>query len=214
MEIMVPGLYASAPEPLGFGPSLEIRGFLLERAQGNLLLYRSAGLRDAANQITDLGGIERQYLNHWHEASAECDWVSETFQAPLYCHAADAQQVTKRCRVDQTFSDRLLVDGDFEIIPTPGHTPGATCFLWDSGKHRCLFTGDTINFPAGEWIAEVLDSSDRDPYLASLELIRGLDFDVIVPSVSAAGQPFYDLIDHEQAQRRIDAIIQSVCAGT
>jgi hypothetical protein len=32
---------------------------------------------------------------------------------------------------------------------------------------------------------------------SSLELMRGLDFDVIVPSVSAAGQPFYDLVDRE-----------------
>jgi glyoxylase-like metal-dependent hydrolase (beta-lactamase superfamily II) len=96
------------------------------------------------------------------------------------------------------------------VIPTPGHTPGATCFLWDSGEHRCVFSGDTINFPGGEWIAEVLDSSDRDRYLESLELMRGLDFDVIVPSVSAAGQPFYDLVDREQAQDRIDAIIQTV----
>ena len=73
------------------------------------------------------------------------------------------------------------------------------------------FSGDTINFPGGEWIAEVLDSSDRDRYLRSLELMRGLDFDVIVPSVSAAGQPFYDLVDREQAQDRIDALIQPVC---
>ena len=94
--------------------------------------------------------------------------------------------------------------------PTPAHTPGATCFLWDSGEHRCLFSGDTINFPGGEWIAEVLDSSDRHRYLESLESMRGLDFDVIVPSVSAAGQPFYDLVDREQAQDRIDAIMQTV----
>jgi hypothetical protein len=33
MELVVPGLYASAPEPLGFGPSLVIRAFLLARAQ-------------------------------------------------------------------------------------------------------------------------------------------------------------------------------------
>jgi glyoxylase-like metal-dependent hydrolase (beta-lactamase superfamily II) len=136
--------------------------------------------------------------------------VSATFQAPLHCHAADAEHVAERCHVDHTFSARQVLDGDFEVIPTPGHTPGATCFLWDTGEHRYLFSGDTINFPGGEWIAEVLDSSDRDRYLESLELMRGLDFDVIVPSVSAAGQPFYDLVDREQAQDRIDAIIQTV----
>jgi hypothetical protein len=31
METIIPRLYASTPEPLGFGPSLEIRAFLLQR---------------------------------------------------------------------------------------------------------------------------------------------------------------------------------------
>jgi hypothetical protein len=39
METVIPGLYASAPEPLPFAPSLDIRAFLLRREQGNLLVY-------------------------------------------------------------------------------------------------------------------------------------------------------------------------------
>jgi hypothetical protein len=39
MENVIPGLYTSTPEPLGFGPSLEIRAFLLQRERGNLLVY-------------------------------------------------------------------------------------------------------------------------------------------------------------------------------
>ncbi len=34
METAIPGLYASAPEPLPCAPSLEIRAFLLRRDQG------------------------------------------------------------------------------------------------------------------------------------------------------------------------------------
>jgi hypothetical protein len=64
IELLVPDLYASAPEPLGFGPSLEIRAFLLAHAHGNLLLYQSAALRDATSQIGELGELARQYLNH------------------------------------------------------------------------------------------------------------------------------------------------------
>ncbi len=44
MDNVIPGLYASTPEPLGFGPSLEIRAFLLQRERGNLLVYRSGML--------------------------------------------------------------------------------------------------------------------------------------------------------------------------
>ena len=42
METIVPRLHASVPEPLGFGPSLEIRAFLLQRERGNLLIYRAS----------------------------------------------------------------------------------------------------------------------------------------------------------------------------
>ena len=48
------------------------------------------------------------------------------------------------------------------MIPIPGHTPGATAYLWDSGERRYLFTGDSLYLSDGEWMAAVLDSSDRD----------------------------------------------------
>src|SRR3712207_5584112 len=83
MENVIPGLYASTPEPLGFGPSLEIRAFLLQRERGNLLVYRSEMLERDAEEIDALGGISRQYLNHRHEASPACDWVATTYGAPL-----------------------------------------------------------------------------------------------------------------------------------
>jgi hypothetical protein len=41
------------------------------------------------------------------------------------------------CNVDETFSGRHRLDDDFEVIPTPGHTSGATADLWDTGEHRC-----------------------------------------------------------------------------
>jgi hypothetical protein len=154
MESIIPRLYASAPEPLGFGPSLEIRAFLLQSKRGNLLIYRAATLEQ---DVADLGGIARQYLNHHHEASPACDWVASTFHAPLHVHEADARAVSEVCNVDETFSERHKLDEDFEIIPIPGHTSGATAFLWDTGQHRALFTGDTVFFIRGRWRAAVLD---------------------------------------------------------
>jgi hypothetical protein len=146
METVIFKLHASAPEPLGFGPSLEIRAFLLRREQGNLLIYRAATLEQDVETVNDLGGVSRQYLNHHHEASPACDWVAKTFGAPLHVHKADAQAASKVCDVDETFSERHRLDEDLEVIPIPGHTSGATAFLWDTGQHRALFTGDTISF--------------------------------------------------------------------
>src|SRR5215216_3498948 len=60
MYNVIPDLYASTPEPLGFGPSLEIRVFLLQREQGNLLIYKAATLEQDVEEINALGGISRQ----------------------------------------------------------------------------------------------------------------------------------------------------------
>ena len=213
LDTVVPGLHGSAPERLPFGSSLDIRAYLLEREAGNLLLYRSDTLRREEAAIRERGGIARQYLNHRHEAAAVCDWVAETFDAPLFVHADEAPAVSKTCHVRATFSRRHQLDDDFEAIPVPGHTSGATAYLWQTGSHRVLFTGDTIYFSRGRWVAAVLDSSDRERYLESLELIRGLDFDVIVPSIATAGDTPYAFVEPGEAERRIGEIIERVRGG-
>lgn len=117
MNTVIPGLHASAPESLPFGPSLDIRAFLLQREPGNLLIYRARHARARGGRDHELGGISRQYLNHRHEAAPACDWVAATFGAPLHCHAAEAPAVSASCHVEHTFSERNRLDHDFEVIP-------------------------------------------------------------------------------------------------
>jgi glyoxylase-like metal-dependent hydrolase (beta-lactamase superfamily II) len=214
MENVIPGLYASAPEPLGFGPSLEIRAYLLQREGGNLLIYRSASLEEDAEEVEGLGGISRQYLNHHHEASPACDWVAETFGAPLHVHEDDASAASEICEVSETFYERHKLGDDFEVVPIPGHTAGATAFLWDAGEHRVLFTGDTLSFGRCGWRAAVLDGvSDRRRYIESLELIRSLDFDLVVPGISSAGQPYYEFVGKTEAEQHLGEVLERVRRG-
>jgi hypothetical protein len=205
----IAGLYASAPESLPFAPRLDIRAFLLRRDRGNVVIYSTHGLGATASAIEGLGGISRHYLNHRHEALFASDWVG----APLFVHERERRSVVETYHVRATFSKRHTLDDDFEVIPTPGHTSGATAYLWDSGEHRLLFTGDTIYLDEGEWVAAVLPSSDRSLYVDSLELIRELDFDVLVPWAATAGKPFYAATDRADAPRRIDAILERVRRG-
>ena len=200
--VHIQGLQASAPQRLPFAPSLEIRAFVLERERGNVLVY-------STDTLDDPEGVSRWYLNHGHEAM----FVSGAVTAPLFVHERDRRPVEGKAHVRATFSRRHTLDDDFEVIPTPGHTPGATAYLWDSGEHRFLFTGDTIFLRDGEWVAAVLDSSDRAAYLESLELIRELDFDVLVPWAVSAGELPYAVTSRADARRRIDAIVDRVRAG-
>ena len=201
MESAVEGLRASPPEALPFAPELDIRAFVLERDQGNILIYSTTGV-----QADD---VSRQYLNHRHEASFASDGV----EAPLFVHERERESVERAYHVRGTFSKRHTLDDDFEVIPTPGHTPGATAYLWDSGRHRFLFTGDTIFLTRGEWHAAVLGSSDRDSYIESLELIRGLEFDVLVPWAATGGDDYYAVTSSTDTERRIDAILERIRNG-
>ena len=202
-------LYASSSAPLPFDRSLHIRAFLLVRERGNLLIYSAPTLDADAPAIEALGGVSRQYLGHRHEAAFASVWRP----APVFVHERERDAVSKNLRVRGSFSRRHLLDQDFEVIPTPGHTAGATSFLWDTAEHRLLFTADTIHLRDGEWHAAVLGDSDRGRYLESLDLIRGLDFDVLVPWAASAGQPCCAHTTASETRRRIDALIDRVWRG-
>jgi glyoxylase-like metal-dependent hydrolase (beta-lactamase superfamily II) len=190
-------IVASEPHPLSFAPNLEVRAFVLERERGDILVYSAPHVPAVP--------VERWYLNHRHEAT----FLPEPRPAAsLFTHDADRIE-----GVRGTFTRRHVLDEDFEVVPTPGHTPGATAYLWDSGEHRVLFTGDTIYLDDGEWVAAMLESSDRARYLESLELIKSLDFNVLVPWATTRGQPWFAMTDVRDARQRIDWIIERVRGG-
>lgn len=193
-------LVATPPHPLPFAPQLAIRAFVLQRAAGHLAIYSAPGL-------DTLGDVDRHYLGHHHEAM----FPSPT--GPLFVHEDDRAAVGEALPVRATFSRRHRLADDFEVIPIPGHTPGATAFLWDAGEHRLLFTGDSIYLRDGEWVAAVLDSSNRGTYLESLELVRDLEFDVLVPWAASADGPPLAMTGEADRRRRIGAIIDRVSAG-
>lgn len=63
----------------------------------------------------------------------------------------------------------------FELIHTPGHTPGQLAV--HIPEERVVFTGDTIFSGCQTWLM----TSDVDQWLAALETIRQLDVDHILP---------------------------------
>lgn len=137
MDNVIPRLYATAPQPLSFAPSVGVRSFLLERDEGNLLVYSNSIVKQEVDFIREKGGIWRQYLNHGHEAwaaEAAGAWVASTFEAPVYAHENEKEEVSRAYHVDGTFFGRPTLGDDFEVIPIPGHTSGATAFLWDTGS--------------------------------------------------------------------------------
>jgi cyclase len=66
-------------------------------------------------------------------------------------------------------------DTTFRCLHTPGHTPGQLAV--HVPEERVVFTGDTIFNECQTWLM----TSDVEGWLAALERIRTLDFDILVP---------------------------------
>jgi len=206
MEEVIRWLYASAPQPLPFSETMVMRAFLCQRRHGNVLVYGASGLQAEERDLEALGGVERHYLGHSHEA--ELTSMSPAEAPGIHAHERDASAASPTLSIGATFTRHHLVDDDFEVIPTPGHTPGATAYLWESGNYRALFSGDTLFLHDDEWTSAVLESSDRASFAASLKLIRELDFDLLVPWIAPRGQPYYARTGGDDARHRIDAVLE------
>ncbi|MDK6298216.1 MBL fold metallo-hydrolase [Staphylococcus caprae] len=204
------GLYATPTTELPFDKRFRFKSFVLERSEGNIVIFHSGRIDEAADDIQSLGGADRVLMNHEHESLGG----QTHFDAPYYIHQDDKEAVTDTLQVAGTFKDREQLYDDLEVIPAPGHTPGTTLYLWDNGEHRYLFTGDFLCYEGDEWRTVVLPSSDREQSIKSLEMIRDLDFDALVPWVSIEGEsPVFFINDDNDKQQRVQKIIDRVRNG-
>jgi hypothetical protein len=169
-----------------FGDSTSTHAYLLTRADGNVLLYGTSGYPEDMDKIERLGGITRQYLSHRDEAGPGLLVIKKRFGCKLCCHRLDAPAADAVCPVDVQFDARETHLGSLEIIPTPGHTPGSTCFLASSPSgRRYLFTGDSI-FPDGPAWGTYVSRDQRKRLRESLLLLRDLEPDFVMPSACSS----------------------------
>ena len=201
------GLYGTPTAPLPFLSGVVVRAFVLERPQGNVIIYNAPGIGEAATEIEALGRPEMLLLNHHHEAM----YGTPDLDIPIWIHEKDRPMADMP--VTNTFSERHMIGDDLEVIPTPGHTPGTTTFLWDIGDKRVLFPGDSIWVQGGEWKAVLLGDSDRSAYLDSLSLLKEIEFDMLVPWGVEVGAPYGYAVTRDEATEKLDRIIARLEAG-
>lgn len=210
LESPFEGLLATPTSRLPYQSNVLLRSYVLERAEGNVIVYNSPGVSQAALAIQRLGSSARLLVNHAHEAMHG----QPDLDVDMWMHTADRDEVGASLDIAGTFDQRTSIGPDLEAIPTPGHTPGTCSYLWDDGTHRFLFTGDFVWIEKGEWKAVVLDPGLREDYLASLALIRDLEFDVLVPwGVTEGDSPAWHVDSPADKENRIDRIIERVAAG-
>ncbi|WP_248704750.1 MBL fold metallo-hydrolase [Curtobacterium sp. MWU13-2055] len=210
LETVTDDLLATPTARLPYQHDVLLRSYLLRRSTGNVLVYNSPGIAQAADAINAAGGAELLLINHAHESM----YGRPPINVPIAVHRADWDDIARAMPVAQVYDGPQTIGDDLEVIPTPGHTPGTTSYLWDSGTHRYLFTGDFIWIEGGEWKAVVLDPGLRSAYVRSLEIVRDLDFDVLVPwGASEDGSPVAITSEPGEAAERIQMIIDRVSMG-
>lgn len=124
----------------------------------------------------------------WIGRAFEESGVPETLQAKMQEHFRAIRGNFHPLNPDRLLSggEEILTSiGPLRVIWTPGHSPGHVCLY--SAEHRLLFSGDQIlpNItPNISWIPEQDTLGD---YLQSLEALKPLEIDTILP---AHGEPF------------------------
>jgi glyoxylase-like metal-dependent hydrolase (beta-lactamase superfamily II) len=150
---------------------------------GNALIYSTATDADF-EAIAELGGVADQYLSHRDEAGPMLKHIADRFGSRLHAPAAELAEIGEHGHVDVPLGSRHVDANGVEVIPTPGHTPGSTCYLVPGEEGVYLFTGDTLYVSdTGQWTAGYIPGmSDAEALAASLDLIATLDPNVVVSS--------------------------------
>lgn len=200
MNVIAENFYQSKIEH-PFGNAVCTAAYFAPKSEGNILFYSSGLIEDHFSFIENKGGIAFQYLNHRDEAGPVCDKVEEKFKAPVVCHELERDAVTKQCRVGAVFAGRSSPFRGFEIIPTPGHCPGSTCFLWKTNGKNILLTGDTLYPNNSRWQVAIPEGQQEQMILSLNELLE-LQVDAIVPGLFI-GQTAYQFFDTKAEYSKI-----------
>ena len=188
--------------------------YLWRGPTGNILFYSPVSDADF-DAIEELGGVGAQYLSHQDEAGPMLARVAERFGSRLHAPEAELDVIGRHATVDTPVAARRYVDENgVEVIPTPGHSDGSTCYLVTGvGGETYLFTGDTM-FPTGtgSWATYAVPGRGGVAALrSSLELLATLRPNVVISS-AFGGPTAVETPDDVQWQARVAEALASLPA--
>jgi hydroxyacylglutathione hydrolase len=193
-------------------PGLTTRSYLWRGPSGNMLFYSPATDVDF-DAIAELGGVAAQYLSHLDEAGPNLAQIATRFGSRLHAPAAELAEIGRHAHVDVPIGDRRHIDGNgVDVIPTPGHSPGSTCYLVPGADGEdYLFTGDTM-FPTGRgtWSTYLVPGrGDVAEMTASLATLRSVSPGLVISS-AFGGDTAIERVENGRWIRCLDEALASV----
>lgn len=223
--VLAPAVVEVAPGVHLLGRTFPNAAYLVETTDG-LVLVDTCPDADAApvlSQIRDLEldvrRLRRILLTHAHADHAlgarrlrelsgasvcagrgDCDVLRDGAPREAFFSIFHMAQREHATEIDVALDGGEVIevgDARFEVIATPGHTPGSVCYLLERDGLRILFTGDTVMsltdtepltgpgiYPA--WLSPRYRGSARD-FASSLRRLRELPApDLVLPGHPAA----------------------------
>ena len=106
---------------------------------GNVLVDSPRFSNPLVKRIEEMGGVRLMLLSHRDDIADHVKFAAH-FHCSRVMHEGDGAAARGIERV-VTGTDILRIDGDLQLIPTPGHTRGHQVFLY---RDKVLFTGDHL----------------------------------------------------------------------
>ncbi len=135
LEIEPPVYSCGYNSPKSFGGN----SYFIRHPEGNWLVDSPKFVKPLVRRLEELGGVSRVFLTHRDDVA----------DAVRYAEHFSAQRIIDHREIASQPDAELVLRGDeptqladgFLAIPTPGHTAGHCCLLFDD---RFLFTGDHL----------------------------------------------------------------------
>lgn len=114
------------------------------RPEGNLL-FSYLGGHSSFDEIEAIGGAALHLLGDMHFAARHNDDLDGRFGVTTMCSEVEVPDVRRKVSIVGTFPfERRMPAPGVEVIPTPGHRPGAVSYMVDVGERRGQFADDSI----------------------------------------------------------------------
>ncbi|MCB9477741.1 MAG: MBL fold metallo-hydrolase [Deltaproteobacteria bacterium] len=154
--------------------------YLIVREGGNVLVDSPSFNMPLVRRIEAMGGVKHMFLTHKDDI-AEHQRYADHFGCERIMHAEDITISTEGVeRKIENFLPVKLAD-DLIAIPTPGHTEGSMCLLYDE---RFLFSGDHAAWDEENEMIVAFDDAcwyDWARQTESMRILCNFKFEWILP---------------------------------
>jgi len=183
----------SFPDPIGEGvyhcgfhdeASFGAASYLVVRPEGNVLVDVPRFNRALVRRIEALGGVDLMFLTHRDDV-ARHDRFAAHFACERVMHRRDRSGRTADVERWITGDEPVALGEDLLVIPTPGHTRGSACLLYDE---RVLFSGDHVAFHLRDQRVYAFSGAcwyDWEVQIRSMERLLEHRFEQILPGHGA-----------------------------